>query len=75
MYVLKAETATLLIQTVSTNVIGKYWIGLKQTNKQTCVECMLTLIDKVCHMLYLHKFWGDALLVQQQQSLQKLFPT
>lgn len=35
---------------------------------------MLTLLDKVCHIMYFHKFWGGALMVQDQQSLQKLFP-
>lgn len=35
----------------------------------------LTFIDKVCHVMYFHKLWGGTLLVEDQQSLQKLFPT
>lgn len=35
---------------------------------------ILTLVDEVCHLLYLHKLWGAALLVEEQQRLQKLFP-
>lgn len=55
----------------------KYWTGYKYQTKKfyTCANYMLTLLDKVCHMMYLHKFWGGTLLVQKQQRLQKLFPS
>lgn len=36
---------------------------------------MLTFVDKVCHMMYLHELWTGTLLVEEQQSFQKLLPT
>lgn len=44
------------------------------TQSQRC-ETVLTLIDKVCNALDFHQCWGRALFVQDEQSLQKLFPT
>lgn len=45
-----------------------------RTQSQRC-ETVLTLIDKVCNVLDFHQCWGRALFVQEEQSLQKLFPT
>lgn len=71
---LKVELNTEKSQAMSWR---KNWNGHKYQTKTfyTCANYMLTLLDKVCHMMYLHKFWGGALLVQKQQRLQKLFPT
>lgn len=38
-------------------------------------EIVLTLIDKVCNVLDFHQCWGRALFVQDEESLQKVFPT
>lgn len=47
----------------------------KQTNQShKHVNCILTLMDKMCHMVDLHQLRGDALLVEKQQSLQELLP-
>lgn len=36
---------------------------------------MLTLIDKVCNVTDFHECWGSTLFVQDEERLQKVFPT